>query len=554
MSGPAGRTGFGSAPIWRAAGAGALSAACGVGLLATSGWLITRASQRPPVFALSVAIGAVQAFALGRGVARYFERLSVHGLALQRLGALRLQLYDALEPRVPGGLPGRGAGAVVAGFVSDAEVVADGDAKRVTAAIDLAASVLAGVLVAGLVAPVLGAVLLAGATAVVLAALVAVRAARRGAAGEAALRAELAAVVVDTMQAAPELVAYGRADLLDERLGEVRRRALSAAWRRALAVGAGRAAAILLAGGGLLALVGVGLSLQDRSRLPGVLLAAATFAALAVLDQMSGLVGVFGDVAAGAHAAGRLARLVESAPVAPEPPLDAKPPRGPLSATLTRASVTLGGRRALSEVSLSAPPGRRVVLQGASGAGKTTVLHALLHFVATSSGEAALGGVDVSTMRREGLAHRIGWLADDTYLFAASLGDNLRLARPEATDAQLETALERAGLRSWRAGLDEGLETLIGAGGRPVSAGERQRLGVARTLLAGGSVLLLDEPTAHIDPASAPALLAGILESAGERAVLLVSHDPDAESLVDEVVTLDGGVVVARRAGGRGPR
>ncbi|HTX63440.1 MAG TPA: hypothetical protein VMD28_07350, partial [Acidimicrobiales bacterium] len=121
---------------------GTFAAACGVGLLATSGWLITRASERPPIFALSIAIGAVQAFALGRGVARYLQRLAVHRLALGVLGDQRVALFDALEPKVPGGIPS--GGAVLSAFVADADAVAEGLARRTTASVDVVASVALG--------------------------------------------------------------------------------------------------------------------------------------------------------------------------------------------------------------------------------------------------------------------------------------------------------------------------------------------------------------------------------------------------------------------------
>jgi ABC-type transport system involved in cytochrome bd biosynthesis fused ATPase/permease subunit len=140
-------------------------------------------------------------------------------------------------------------------------------------------------------------------------------------------------------------------------------------------------------------------------------------------------------------------------------------------------------------------------------------------------------------------------MAETTHVFAASLADNLRLAAPDAGDAALIGALRRAGLETWFASLPDRLATVLGAGGRPMSAGERQRLGLARTLLAGGDVLALDEPTAHIDPASSADVLAELVGAAGSRAVLVVSHEPDLGRLVDEIVTLDAGRVVTPVAG-----
>jgi len=169
-----------------------------------------------------------------------------------------------------------------------------------------------------------------------------------------------------------------------------------------------------------------------------------------------------------------------------------------------------------------------------------------------AKGKACLGGGDVSEMTREGIAGLAGWVADETHVFAASLSDNLRLGRPSASDVECSTALKRAGLSDWSASLPAGLGTSLGAGGRALSAGERQRLGLARVLLAGPPVLLLDEPTAHLDPVTSAKVLAELLDAAGERAVLVVSHEPDVARHVDRVVALEGGRVTRVSPGSRG--
>lgn len=214
-----------------------MTAACGVGLLATSGWLITRASQRPAVLSLSIAIGAVQAFSLGRGLARYVERIAVHGLSLRLLGRVRLHLFDVAVPLVPGAVGGHGTGGVLSGFVSDTELVAQGYARGTTAAVDVSTSIVLGTALAALLDPLLGLVMLGGALAVVV---VGAALAHWGLPVEqraAAERAQLASAVVDAVRSAPELVAYGREDLVEEALEQVRRRAAHAAARRPWSAG-----------------------------------------------------------------------------------------------------------------------------------------------------------------------------------------------------------------------------------------------------------------------------------------------------------------------------
>lgn len=531
--------------VARVVGSGALSTACAIGLLATSGWLITRASTRPPSYVLALAIGAVQAFALGRGVFRYLQRLSVHGLSLRGLAGLRLRLYDSLEPLVPGGLPEGGTGAVLSSFLADTDLVAQGLAQGATVAVDVVASVVLGTAVAAVVSPPLGLVLLVGTIVLIACCFGAARLGRDAARAEAALRAELAASVVETMRSARELVAYGREDLLAEQLGQVRHRSVGAALRRSASTGLGRAAAALVSGAVLLAILGTDLGLRAPSRVPGVMLAVVVFAALAVLDQVSALAGALGDTGGARAAAERLGQLASLPRPTTEPDGALSPGSGPLSAALEKAWVCApDGTALLENVSLEVGSRHRLGVVGRNGSGKSTVIHTLLHFLECRAGRASLGGADVAHMRRETLARHVGWMSEDTHVFVASLAENLRLASGEATDDQCREVLRRVGLDRWLESLPDGLSTQLGSGGLQMSAGERQRLGLARALLAGGSVLLLDEPTAHIDPLSSAEVLSELLTACEGRAVLVVSHDPDLVGLVDTLVRLDSGRVV----------
>jgi len=531
-----------------AVAAGVASAACGIGLLGTSGWLITRAALHPPVFVLSIAIGMVQAFALGRGVFRYLQRLAVHDLSLEVLGKLRVHLFDILEPLVPGGLRSHGSGEVVSGFVADTELVAEGLSKTVTAAVDVSASIALGALVACLVEPTLGAVIVVGALGVVLVAFAFARVGRAGTGQEARARSELAGSVIETMRAAPELVAYGREDLVRQRLEAVRRRSTSAAVDRALGIGLGRMAVTWVAGATLVAVVAVGIGAVDSHKVSGVMLAVIAFVALAVFDQCAALPVVLADADAGDEAAHHLGRLGALEPPTREASSDHGPHLRSAGAALVDVDLVIDGTSILRSVSLQVEPGRRVALVGPNGSGKTRAVHTLLHFVECSRGRASIGGIDVRSMTRPGIARHVGWMTGETHVFAAQLGENLRLGQPAASDEECLSVLERVGLESWYRTLPDGLSTMLGAGGRPMSAGERQRLGLARAILAGGSILLLDESTAHLDPSSAARVLSELLGAAGVRSVLVVSHEPDIGRFVDEVVTLESGRVVGRAA------
>jgi len=533
------------AALSRSAGAGVLSALCGIGLLATSGWLITRASERPPVLSLCIAIGAVQAFSLGRGLSRYLQRLSTHGLSLGVLGRLRLHLWDTLVPLVPGGLGRSGRGVALSAFVGDTEVAAEGLSTVATVAVDVGASIVLGTVVAVLVAPVLGVCLLCGAATVVAVASLATRTGRDLETRVAEQRAELADFVSGTVLSARELVAFGRHDIVQQRLDEAEHRSARLERSRAWSSGLAKASVAGATGAVVLAVTAVALSLNTSHRVAGVMVAVVVFTALAVMDQCSALPQAMARANSARASVGRLLELGQLPVPAGEPTsrqaLADEPPSARLIGVTT---IGTGGSTVLNGVTLEAKAGQRLGLIGPSGSGKTSAIYALLRFMACSSGIAKLGGNDVSQISRSQIASLAGWVPDEPHVFAASLRDNLRVARTSASDPECLEALERAGLAGWASGLPAGLETRLGAGGLPVSAGERQRVGLARALLAGSPVLLLDEPTSRLDQKTAEAVLPELLDAAGRRCVLVVSHDPWLRDHVDDVVCLNGGSVV----------
>lgn len=543
-----------SAAAW-----GAVTSAASIGLMATSALLITRAAQRPPVFALAVAMAAVQACALGRGVSRYAQRLSVHRAALHTLSRLRVWLYDVVEPLVPNGLPGRGAGSVVSGFVDDVEIVSDSVARQRTAAVDVGAATAIGTAVAALILPSAAGLLLAAAAAMVMAALVASRVLRTSSAAYAAERARLADAVVDSVRSARELVLYGHQDVVDGLLDDVRRRATAASTRRAAAVGVARCVTMLAAGAGLIAVVLAGVAAHNAGALSGVALAVLVFVALAVLEQAGALPATLAATAAGDAAAQRLLELAALSPVVQE--VGPRQPAGVCTRKPSLDAITLrhvhvpaprgDGPALLEDVSLRVRRGDRVAIVGRSGSGKTSTLHTVLHFLEPATGQVTINDVNLVDMPRRAIAQCVAWLPETTHIFDTTLANNLRLTRPSATSEDCVEALTRVGLERWFISLSDGLQTRLGATGRALSAGEKQRLGLARALLSDSPTLLLDEPTAHLDRASAVHVLEEVL-AARHRSALIVSHDPAVAEIADDVVAISGGRSSVRSGTSRG--
>ncbi|WP_460365439.1 ATP-binding cassette domain-containing protein, partial [Actinocorallia lasiicapitis] len=190
----------------------------------------------------------------------------------------------------------------------------------------------------------------------------------------------------------------------------------------------------------------------------------------------------------------------------------------------------------LGPFDLELPPGRKVALFGASGSGKTSLAAALVRF-ADYGGSATLGGTELRDLDDDAVRRVIGLCAQDAHLFDTTIAENVRLAKPDASDEQIAEVLHRAGL-------DLGQDRRVGEHGATVSGGERQRIALARALLAGFPVLILDEPDAHLDEDTADRLLADLLQAAGDRTVLLITHRPGVPGAdpvlrhVDEVVTV----------------
>ena len=524
-----------------AAALGACAIAFGIGLMTTAGYLISRAAEQPPILSLTVAIVAVRFFGLARPVARYLERLGSHDAALRTLGRIRAGVYERIEPLAPaqlgayrsGDLLGRMVGDVdalqglyVRGLAPPAVALAVGAASVAFCAwilLPAAAILAAGLVLAGVAIP-----LLSGAV---------VRAAGRR---QGTARSELTADLVELLRGAPELVAYGREEEALARIRAADGELARIGRRDALAAGVADALTILVAGLTVVGVLAAAVSAHASGALDAVLVVTLTLLALASFDAVLPVAPALRELSSVVASARRVRELTgRRAPVA-DPPDPIPAPTGVPEVALAGVTARYDGeeRPALEGIDLRLEPGRRIALVGPSGAGKTTVTNVLLRFLDPEEGSVTLAGRDLRDYRQEDVRATFALAGQEAHLFNTTIRGNLVLARPGASEAELWEALRRARIADWVETLPEGLDTRVGEEGVELSGGQRQRLVLARALLARAPVLLLDEPTAHVDPETAEELVRDALGSAGARTVLLITHRPEGLNLVDEIVRL----------------
>jgi ATP-binding cassette subfamily C protein CydC len=525
---------------------GSLTVLTGIGLMATAGYLISRAAEHPPIFSLTVAIVAVRAFGISRPVARYFERLESHDLAFRVLSRIRVAFYRKLEPLVPARAGEYRHGDLLARMVGDVDTVRNLLLRGISPTLVWAVTSTVAVAVAVVLLPAAGLVLAIG---LVIAGLgvpvVAAVAGRRTGDRQARVRAELTAELVEVLRGGPELVMYGADEAALRRIRGLDSKLVELTRRDALAAGLVEGMSTLVAGLTVAGALAVSVSASASGTLDRVLVAALALLAMASFEAAAPLPAAALTLDATLAAGRRLLAVMDRRPAVADPDHPAAPPA---DSTIALDRVTFDPTPAidawgLREVSLRLPPGGRIALAGHSGAGKSTVAGLLVRFIDPDAGRVTLGDTDLRGLTQQAVRGAISLDDQDAYLFATTIKENVRLARPDARDAEIRAALVRARVWDWVASLPDGWDTLVGEDGARVSGGERRRIALARTFLAGAPVLVLDEPTAHLDPQTADALVADILDATDGRSVVLITHRPADFDAVDEVVSLRRGRV-----------
>lgn len=525
---------------------GAATILSSVGLMGSSAYIISAAALHPSIAALSVAIVAVRFFGIARGVFRYVERLVTHNLTFHILAALRVWFYAALAPLAPARLLRERSGDLHARIVADIETLEQFFVRVIEPpVIALCTTTVLYFLLARYDQPLaLVAVGFLTLTGVGVPALVYVLSQRPG---ERLIheRAALNALFVDTLQGMPELVAFGQAGLWQEKLHVQDREARRLQRRLAFISALGNSLCLVLAGWANLAVLVIAVPLIVAGRLDGVLLATLVLMTQATFEAVTPLTGALQALTVSQAAAARLFALIDTPPEVSDPVEPSPvPQRFDIAMRDVRFRYAPTEPYVLDGVSCSIPAGGLVAVVGPSGAGKTTLAHVLLRFWDYQEGSCAIGGHDVRQFKQSDLMRYIAVVGQQTHLFNTTMRQNLLLARPAARPEDVVAAAHLAQLDPFIARLPLGYDTPIGENGLRLSGGERQRLAVARALLKDAPILVLDEPTAHLDSANADALLRDVLAQRQGKTTLLITHQLAALHMADEILVLDSGRIV----------
>lgn len=491
--------------------------AASVALMAVSAWLLSRAAEHPPVLYLEAAAVGVRFFGISRGAFRYVERLVGHDVALKLQSALRLETYTRLARTT---LLGTRRGDLLTRVIADVEAIQDLVVRvwipfASSAAVLVVTAIGIGWFSPGSALVLLGTSVLAAAVVPWLTRL----ASARADAASLPLRGQLADSARELSRVATDLVAYGAAG---ERLAaftaideELRRASARSAWVR----GIGSAAQVLAAGIAVAGALAIGGNQVHDGTMAPVMLAVAVLTPLALHEALSTLILSAQTRTRARAALARVEAVLDAEPVGSGDLAD--PGVEVFDPALDVVGLTAGWPGAAPVVeglSFGVRAGEKVALVGPSGIGKTTVAATALGLIPARAGEVRVRG-------------RIGYLAQDAHIFTTTIAENVRIGNRDATDADLADALTRAGLD-----LDPG--RVVGEGGESLSGGEARRVALSRLLVGHYQVLLLDEPTEHLDAVTASALIDDIWAGSSDKPVLVITHDPDLIARCDRVVRL----------------
>ncbi len=536
------------------------------GLLALAGWFLAASGlvglagfAAQNAFNFFIPAAGVRFFATVRVLGRYAGRIVDHEATLRQLAGLRVFLFAKLEPLAPAGLAAERSGDLLSRLVADIDRLGDVYLRVLAPFAVAAVAALAMAATLACFAPAAGLALLAGLALAGLAVPAASLALGARPSREAvAVRNEMRADIVDAVQGMAELLTYNAAPAMQARVATANELLIAHEARLAAIAGFGAGAGLLIANATMGTALLIGLPLAAAHLLPGADVPLLALGALAAFEAVAPLPQAFQLLGGMALSARRVFAIADRAPPVREPE---RSPARPARLDLVLSGVKLRYAPdlpwALDGLSLAIREGEHVTIVGRSGAGKTSLVNLLLRCAEYEEGSATLGGIDLGKIRGDDARSLFAVVSQRTHLFAGSIRDNLRIARPDAEDAALWRALEAAELAAFVRAAPGGLDAPVGEGAARLSGGEARRLALARAYLRDAPILLLDEPTEGLDPLTEAALRADLARLGAGRTVIGITHRLAFIAPDDRVIVLaagrvaEDGTFAGLRAGGR---
>jgi len=525
---------------------GALTIGASISLMSTSAYLISMAALHPSVAAISVAVVGVRFFGISRGVFRYLERLSAHSLTFRVLAKLRVWFYQVIEPLAPARLISARSGDLLNRVMADVETLDNLYVRVLAPPLAAFIVILCMAVFMSSFSALLGLVLTLFLLAVGLG-LTSLSLGLNQKPGRVLTdeRANLRASLVDAVQGLPDLLAFGQEKTWLSKIQANDERFAAVQTRMARLGGLQSGLNSLLTGLGVWMLLYLAIPMVNSGEIRGVHLAVIVLGAMASFEAVQNLPQAAQLLESNLQSARRLFEIADTPPAVQQP---IAPLARPNTANLhvQDLSFAYDTQTVISGLNFELLVGRKIAIVGPSGAGKSTLVNLLMRFWEFSEGEILLDGKDIRQYTPVDARRMFSLVGQGTYLFNASLRENLLLARPTATPEEIEQACTQAELHKFINSLPEGYETLVGERGLQFSGGERQRVAVARALLRDAPLFIFDEPTANLDAVTEQKLVETLRQVTRDKSVLWITHRLVGLEELDEILVMDAGRIVER--------
>ncbi len=520
---------------------------CATGIPVLASWAALAAagfSASGATVNLAAVVAVLAAMAVARGVLHYIEQRCNHYIAFRLLAHIRDLVFSALRRLCPAKLAGADRGSLISTLTSDVELLEVFYAHTIS-------PICIAVAMAAVMAAFLGSIhvylaLVALASYALVGIAVPVLISRASGTRGRASRdqaADLSSFVLEGLRGLTQILQYGAGP---SRLAQLDRKSSALVetqreLRGSAAQGQAATTGAIMVLSCLQMLLGIRLATTGAVTAQGAVLATvATFSSFGPFVALANL----GSTLQPTLAAGdRVLDILDEKPQVEEVPGNGDAAGDFTGIAAEGVSFSYGAEKILDDVSVEVRPGQIVAVQGRSGSGKSTLCRLLMRFWDVDQGCVALNGDDVREVPTAALRDAEAFVEQDTHLFHDSIRDNLRIAKPDATNEELEAACRAASIHDFIEGLPQGYDTMVGELGDTLSGGERQRLGLARAFLHDSPLLLLDEPTSNLDSLNEGQVLHALDEQRGKRAVVLISHRPSTVAIADKTYSMDSGRV-----------